>query len=199
MANIKIELGHPIIDGMPLSFKAPCNCTEVTGIKVSYQDGEDTAFIVFSFADAHGNDLTGLGNLFAANAMVRVVLDPSSAKAYIQNADTNAYLEGRFKGATVAPVAAQKTLAATDAGRFLRVDAAATITVPAGIFPLGAELEVFRYTSGAVTIAAGDGVSFAIPGNTKLVAESQTISDQYASIVLKHIADNVWSIQGAVG
>ena len=60
MANIKIELSHPIIDGMPLSFKAPCNCTEVTGIKVSYPDGDDTAFIVFSFADAHGNDLTGL-------------------------------------------------------------------------------------------------------------------------------------------
>lgn len=96
MANIKIELGHPVIEGMPLSFRAPCNCTEVNGIKVSYPDGEDTEFIVFSFADAHGNNLAGLGNLFAANAMVRVVLDPSKAKAYIQNADTNAYLEGEL-------------------------------------------------------------------------------------------------------
>lgn len=96
MANIKIELGHPIIDGMPLSFRAPCNCNEVNGIKVQWQDGEDSYFIEFTFADAHGNDLTGLGNLFAEGAMVRVVLDIPNAKAYIQNADTNAYLEGQF-------------------------------------------------------------------------------------------------------
>ena len=198
MANIKIELGHPIIDGMPLSFRAPCNCTEVSGIKVSYLDGENTAFIVFSFADAHGNDLTGLGNLFAANAMVRVILDPKNAKAYIQNADTNAYLEAKFKGAAVVPVVASRNLEFADAGRFLRVDAAATITVPAGVFPLGVEVEVFRNTSGAVTIAVGSGVSFAIPGNTALVTESQTIADQYSSIVMKQIADNVWSVQGSV-
>jgi hypothetical protein len=198
MANIKIELGHPIIEGMPLSFRAPCNCTEVNGIKVSYPDGEGTAFIVFSFADAHGNDLSGLGNLFAANAMVRVVLDPSNAKAYIQNADTNAYLEGRFKGATVVPVASGKGLLFSDIGRFLRVDAAATITVPAGVYPIGVEVEVFRNTSGAVTIAAGSGVSFAIPGNTALVSESQTIADQYSSVVLKCIDTDVWSIQGAI-
>lgn len=96
MSNIKIELGHPIIDGMPLSFRAPCNCNKVTGIKVEWQDGDDGYFIVFSFADAHGNDLTGLGNLFAAGAMVRVVLDIPNAKAFIQNADTNAYIEGTF-------------------------------------------------------------------------------------------------------
>lgn len=98
MSSIKIELGHPVIDGMPLSFRAPCNCNEVTGIKVEWPDGEDSHFIVFSFADAHGNDLTGLGNLFAQGAMVRVVLDTANAKAYIQNADTNAYLEERFNG-----------------------------------------------------------------------------------------------------
>lgn len=198
MANIKIDLGHPVIDGMPLSFRAPCNCTEVSGLKVSYPDGEDTAFIVFSFADAHGNDLTGIGNLFAADAMVRVILDPKNAKAYIQNADTNAYLEAKFKGAAVVPVGSSRDLELTDAGRFLRVDAAATLTMPASIFALGVELEVFRYTAEAVTITAGQGVSFAIPGNTKLVTESRTITDQYSSIVLKQIADNVWSVQGSV-
>ena len=198
MSNIKIELGHPIIDGMPLSFRAPCNCSEVSGLKVTYPEGDGTASAVFSFTDAHGNDLTGLGDLFAANAMVRVVLDTANAKAYIQNADTNAYLEGKFKGSTVVPVTADITLGAAHAGKFLRVDAAATITVPADVFPVGVELEVFRYTSDAVAIAAADGVSFAIPGNTELVAESQAVSDQYASIVLKQIADNVWSVQGAV-
>lgn len=101
-------------------------------------------------------------------------------------------------GAAVVPVTEDRTLGVADAGKFLRVDAAATIAVPADVFPVGVELEVFRNTSGAVTIAAGSGVSFAIPGNTKLVTESQTISDQYASIVLKHIDTNVWSIQGAI-
>lgn len=114
MANIKIELGHPIIDGMPLSFRAPCNCNEVNGIKVQWQDGEDAYFIEFSFADAHGNDLTGLGNLFAEGAMVRVVLDAPNAKAFIQNADTNAYLEGQFSKKLPMPPKAQ-------VGQFVKV------------------------------------------------------------------------------
>lgn len=96
MANIKLELAHPIIDGQPLSFKAPCDCVAVTGIKVEYPDGDSNVSTVFTFADAHGNDLSGIGNLFVAGAMVRVVLDTNTNKAFIQNADTNAYLEGRF-------------------------------------------------------------------------------------------------------
>lgn len=116
MANIKIELGHPVIDGMPLSFRAPCNCNQVTGIKVEWQDGDEARFIVFSFADAHGNNLTGLGNLFSTGAMVRVVLDTTNAKAFIQNADTNAYLEGQL-GAKVPKPATAKV------GEFIRVKA----------------------------------------------------------------------------
>jgi hypothetical protein len=81
----------------------------VTGLKVIYHVGEDTFFVVFSFADAHGNDLKGLTNLFAAGAMVRVVLDTANAKAFIQNADTNAYLEGKFSEAMTAAENAQKT------------------------------------------------------------------------------------------
>lgn len=96
MANIKIELNGPIFDGQPLSFKAPCNCTAVTGINVVSLDGEKTVSNVFTFTDAHGNTLTGIGNLFAAGAMVRVILDTSAKKAYIQNADTNAYLEAQL-------------------------------------------------------------------------------------------------------
>lgn len=95
-------------------------------------------------------------------------------------------------------VSANRTLAATDAGKFLCVDGAATITIPAGVLPVGAEIEVFRNTSEAVTIAAASGVSFAIPGNAELLTESQQISDQYASVVLKQISANVWSVQGAV-
>lgn len=103
------------------------------------------------------------------------------------------------QGASVVIVQASKAITTADTGKMLRVDVAASITIPANASHVGAEVEVFRNTSGAVTIAAGSGVSFAIPGNTALVSESQTISDQYASIVLKHIDTNVWSIQGAIG
>lgn len=109
MANIKIALDYTIIDGQPLSFKAPCDCTAVTGIKVEYPDGEGTASTVFSFADAHGTALAGIGNLFTAGAMVRVLLDTVAQKAYVQNANTNSYLEKQLAGkASAADVGSAK-------------------------------------------------------------------------------------------
>lgn len=195
MAKIKIVPGCPLCDGLSVMFKAPCNCNEVDGLLVNGSE--------FSFRDAHGNDLTGIGDLFVAGAVVKALLDTANGYAYIQNADTNAYIEARLNktadkiGATIVPVSASRTLEASDAGQFLRVETAATITVPADTFPLGAEIEVFRYASGGVTIAA-NGVSFALLGTTWLTTAAQTIKYRFASVVLKQIADNVWSIQGAV-
>lgn len=100
-------------------------------------------------------------------------------------------------GAPIIQVSTCRALKASDIGKFLRVDASVTITVSANVLPVGAELEIFRNTSGVVTIAA-DGVSFAVAGNTGLTTESHAISYQYASAVLKQIADNVWSVQGAI-
>lgn len=190
MAKIKIIPGCPLCDGLSVMFKAPCNCDETDGLVVNGQE--------FTFRDAHGNDLTGLGNLFSEGAVVKALLDTVNGYAYIQNADTNAYIEEKLRGAIVNPVGASRTLALADTGNFLRVDAAATITVPADIFPIGAELEVFRNTSATVAIAADSGVSFAIPGNNELSSKLVVITDQYASVVLKHISTNVWSIQGAI-
>ena len=96
MANVKIALQFAAFDGQPLTFKAPCDCAHVTGIKVEYPNGEDTAFQVFTFADAHGNDVGDLDNLFAEGSMVKVILDTDTNRAFIQNADTNAYLERKF-------------------------------------------------------------------------------------------------------
>jgi hypothetical protein len=82
-----------------LTFKAPCNCDEVTGLIVYYPNVEtDTETSTkFVFKDTHGNELTGLGNLFLADSYVKVVLDTVNGFAYIQNADTNKYLEDKFK------------------------------------------------------------------------------------------------------
>ena len=92
MANIKVISERPLFDGMAITFNAPCKCSEIEGLTVSYSDNSWHG----TFRDSHGNDLTGLGNLFEEGAYVRVILDIQNGYAYLQNADTNAYLEGRF-------------------------------------------------------------------------------------------------------
>lgn len=97
MANIRVDVDYPIVDGQPLTFKAPCPCSEIEGLKVYYptKDGA-TLSMRFVFKDAHGIDLTNVKNLFDANAYVKVILNTKEHVAYLQNADTNGYLEDRF-------------------------------------------------------------------------------------------------------
>jgi hypothetical protein len=101
MSKIRIIAHSPIYDGVLLTFKAPCDCTEVDGLRVYYdevtEDTNENASQDFDFADAHGEVLTGLGNLFMEGAYVRVVLDTTNGYAYLQNADTNTYLENNFR------------------------------------------------------------------------------------------------------
>lgn len=97
MANIRVDSPIALFDGQPLSFKSPANCSNVTGLRVYYPYGDTTASKAFQFADAHGNNVGGL-NLFAANVVVKVILDTTDSLAFVQNADTNAYLEDRFNG-----------------------------------------------------------------------------------------------------
>ena len=102
MAYIKLELDHPIVDGEVVTFKAPCDCTAVEGIKVYYieltETSETQLNATFTFKDAHGNTLTNIGNLFMSGAYIKAILDTTNNYAYIQNADTNAYLEQKFSG-----------------------------------------------------------------------------------------------------
>ena len=96
MANIKVTLDYTIVNGQPLTFKSPVDCSQVTGLVVYYPIGDTTTSRVFQFADAHGNNVGDI-DLFASNVLVKVVLDLDASRAYVQNADTNAYLEGRFE------------------------------------------------------------------------------------------------------
>lgn len=100
MANVRVDLDHPILDGESVTFKAPCDCTAVTGLIVYYpsvnEEATTTVSKTFVFKDAHGNNLAGIGNLFMIGAYVKVVLDTTNNCAYIQNADTNAYIEGQL-------------------------------------------------------------------------------------------------------
>ena len=96
MANIILDYNRPLKDGISVSFKAPCDCASVDGLCVRYDDGGRLASKVFTFRDTHGNDLTSLGNLFSEGAYVRALLDIVNGYAYLENADTNGYLEGNF-------------------------------------------------------------------------------------------------------
>ena len=98
--NIRVDLKAPIIDGTEVVFRSPVDCSQVTGLKV-YYNGEATEF---TLADAHGNNVGDIDHLFAENVVVKVILDLTTRMAFVQNADTNAYLEGRFaEGVTHTP------------------------------------------------------------------------------------------------
>ena len=96
--NVRVDLNYPIKGGTEVVFRSPVDCSQVTGLKVYYisEDGIGESK-EFAFADAHGNNVGDVDHLFAENVVVKVILDVAMGMAYVQNADTNAYLEGKFK------------------------------------------------------------------------------------------------------
>lgn len=97
--NIRVDLNTPIKDGTEVVFRSPVDCSQVTGLKVYYPGADgNTTSQEFVLADAHGNNVGDIDHLFAENVAVKVILDVTTGMAFVQNADTNAYLEGRFNG-----------------------------------------------------------------------------------------------------
>ena len=96
MANIRVNLSGPPVNGQTVTFRSPASGTEVAGLITYYPNGSTTSSKVFQFADAHGNNVGGK-NLFSSNVLVKVILDTELSRAYVQNSDTNSYLENKFK------------------------------------------------------------------------------------------------------
>lgn len=98
MSNIRIDLDTTIFDGQSLTFKSPCDCSDITGL-IIYYPGVDGVQVSqqFSFTDAHGHNVGNIDELFAEDVLVKIILDTTTYKAFVQNADTNAYLEGKFE------------------------------------------------------------------------------------------------------
>lgn len=97
MPKIRIDLGATVINGQTLTFQSPADCSDITGLVIYYPEGNTTKSKDFKFVDAHGVDVgNSTISLFAENALVKVVLDVDHGKAYVQNADTNAYLEAKL-------------------------------------------------------------------------------------------------------
>lgn len=95
MATIRLDLDGAVIHGQALTFRSPADCSQVDGLIVYYPEGDATTSKTFEFADAHGNNVGSI-DLFAADVLVKVILDTEKNRAYVQNADTNAYLEAQF-------------------------------------------------------------------------------------------------------
>lgn len=109
MAYIRVDQQMTVFDGQPVTFKSPADCSVIEGLRIYYPgaDGNETSS-TFALADAHGNNVGSI-DLFAANVIVKVILDTESGMAFVQNADTNAYLENKFTQVSKAASAAQNT------------------------------------------------------------------------------------------
>lgn len=95
--NIIVDLNTSIKDGKEVVFRSPVDCSQVTGLKVYYREPDgSTASQEFVLADAHGNNVGLIDHLFAENVVVKVILDVTTGMAFVQNADTNAYIERTF-------------------------------------------------------------------------------------------------------
>lgn len=90
--NIRVDLKTNIADGSEVVFRSPADCSQVTGLAIYHHGGKTE----FAFADAHGNNVGDIDHLFAENAVVKVILDVTAGMAFVQNADTNAYIERTF-------------------------------------------------------------------------------------------------------
>ena len=94
--NTIVRLNGVPRNGAEVVFRAPASASAITGLKIIYEDDDIDKHMEFAFADAHGNDIGNVNRIFDANAVVKVILDVTTGRAFIQNADTNTYLEDRF-------------------------------------------------------------------------------------------------------
>lgn len=97
MANIRVDVPYTIKDGSEIVFRSPVDCSAITGLVVycTAENGSVTAS-EFALTDAHGQNVGNIDHLFSENVIVKCILDVTAGKAYVQNADTNDYIERTF-------------------------------------------------------------------------------------------------------
>lgn len=111
--------------------------------------------------------------------------------------DGDGKVKAEQASAAIVTKSADCTLALSEAGRLLQVDAAAdvTVTVPAHAdvaFPVGTEIEVCQWGAGVVSIAGAAGVTIrSLDGCTDTAG-------QYATVALKKMSSNEWLLTGAL-
>lgn len=108
----------------------------------------------------------------------------------------NVQVDGNFTAhRSIISCTGSKTFALADADSFQHCNSASTITltVPANssvAFTVGAEIELIRIGAGAVTVAAGGGVTVQSKGGLL------SLNGQYAKATLKKTATDTWVLYG---
>ena len=85
--KIKLTVSGRISTGRLVSFVAPCGADTAECLTIGGVD--------YMICNAAGTNAAGT-NAWASGAIVSVILNVEKHKAYIQNADTNAYLDGKL-------------------------------------------------------------------------------------------------------
>lgn len=88
MSKIKVELNTPVVNGKQVSFFSPCKSTEADSVVINN--------IEYALVDANGGLTKSAKSAWSKGALVSVILDTSTNKAYVQNATSNAYIEETF-------------------------------------------------------------------------------------------------------
>lgn len=190
MANVVVSVEKPISDGNKLKFRTPCDSTTIECLEVKYpaKNGVGTLIKKFVFKDAHGTELSGVGNLFVSGVMIEVLLDVTHSVAYIQNADTNSYIE-RVKSDIERLEETQKQFLAV-AGKTLEdatelVNNIKGVYVGSGDMPDGCDLQI-------------DPNGESVVGAAKLIASKSNFADlasykaEYSAhqVLLVHVTAN---------
>lgn len=86
MNKIKLNLASSPVNGQQISFIAPCSSADTECLVIKD--------IEYSVVDADGVSVAGVENVWNSGAVVSTILNVDSHSAFIQNANTNTYLEG---------------------------------------------------------------------------------------------------------
>jgi hypothetical protein len=92
MSKIKVNLPCYPVNGKQVSFISPCSSINTECLIVND--------VEYSVVDADGVSVAGLKNVWNAGAMVSAILNVDTRTAFIQNANTNTYIEGQFQAQT---------------------------------------------------------------------------------------------------
>lgn len=121
---------------------------------------------------------------------------PTAADVGAPTLESNGRINGTQACSAITWGTTSKTLTTADIGKTVVCynTSAITITVPAG-FPLGAEFEIVRRGTGAVTIAAESGTGIVS------TETARTIKNQYGVVCLKKIfeSEDKWLLTGDLG
>jgi hypothetical protein len=164
MSNIRVDVGYTIHDGTEIKFRSPVDCSAITGMIVYYPGANGNVVSkVFALADAHGNNVGDIDHLFAEDVVVKVILDVTKGMAFVQNADTNAYLEAQLAGKVPANYSTASAANGWHRAHFAKIGKMVTCS----LIPVANRSEVLYGTSTTIPggFAPAENISFKLYSN----------------------------------